>query len=121
MNGDGRDDVVAANAGDSTVGLLLNSLTVATTTAISSSLNPSQLSQPVTFTAAVTSVSSIPNGSIITFYDGAAKIGTGTTSDGVATLITSFSTAAKYTIKASYPGDAFHKVSSKTVKQVVNP
>jgi hypothetical protein len=121
MNGDGRDDVVVADSGDSTVGLLLNTLTVATTTAISSSLNPSQISQTVTFTAAVTSASSIPNGSTITFYNGATRIGTGTTSDGVATLITSFSTAGKYTIKASYPGDAFHKASLKTVKQVVNP
>jgi hypothetical protein len=36
-------------------------------------------------------------------------------------LSTSFSTAKTYTIKASYPGDAFRKASSGTVKQVVNP
>jgi hypothetical protein len=29
--------------------------------------------------------------------------------------------AKTYTIKATYPGDAFHMASSGTVKQVVNP
>jgi Bacterial Ig-like domain (group 3) len=56
----------------------------------------------------------------VTFYNGATEIGAGTTTTGIATLTTSFSTAGKYTIKASYPGDAFHNASSGTVKQVVN-
>jgi hypothetical protein len=73
----------------------------------------------VTFTATVVSNPSVPNGEVVTFYNGATKIGTGTTSNGVASLTTSFSTAGKYTIKASYPGDAFHNASSGTVKQVV--
>lgn len=68
----------------------------------------------------MTSVSSVPNGAVITFYNGASKIGTGTTANGVATLTTVFSSAKTYAIRASYPGDAFHKASSGTVKQVVD-
>jgi hypothetical protein len=122
VNGDGKPDLVVENAFSSTAAVLLNGLAARrTTTKVASSLNPSQVNQPVTFTATVTSRISIPNGSTVTFSNGATKIGTGTTTNGVATLTTSFSTAGKYTIKASYPGDAFHKASSGTVKQVVNP
>jgi hypothetical protein len=53
------------------------------------SLNPSLVNQPVTFTATVKSKSSVPNGSVITFDNGATEIGTGTTTNGVATLTTS--------------------------------
>jgi hypothetical protein len=97
----------------------LNDLTVKTSTEVNSSLNPSQINQSVTFTATITSTSSVPNGSTLTFYNGVKEIGTGTTSNGIASLTTAFSTAGKYTIKASYPGDAFHKASSGTVKQQV--
>jgi hypothetical protein len=126
VNGDGRPDVVAANlyvsqSRDTTgmVGVLLNNFTVSTATRVTSSPNPSRVKEPVTLTATVTSNSSVPNGSTVAFYNGSTKIGTGTTSNGVASLTTSLSKAGKYTIKASYPGDAFHKASSGTVKQVV--
>ena len=56
-----------------------------------------------------------------TFYNGKTNLGTGKTTNGVASLTTSFSKAKTYAIKADYPGDAFHKKSSGTVKQVVNP
>jgi hypothetical protein len=79
------------------------------------------INQSVTFTATTTSNPPVSDGETVTFYNGAAKIGTVTTTNGVATLATSFSKAKTYTIKASYPGDPFHKASSGTVKQVVNP
>jgi hypothetical protein len=75
------------------------------------------VNQAVTFTATVTPTP--PNGEVVTFYNGKTEIGTGTTTGGVATLTTSFSKAGTYTIKASYPGDAFRKKSSGTVKQLV--
>src|ERR1022692_1838087 len=62
-----------------------------------------------------------PNGEIVTFYDGKTNLGPGATANGVASLTTSFSKAKTHTIKARYPGDAFHKASSGTVDQVVNP
>jgi len=132
VNADGRPDVLVANLCNTwrcsgvdwtggSVGVLLNDFTAKTSTEVNSSLNPSQVNQSVTFTATITSSSSVPNGSTVTFYNGATEIGAGTTTTGIATLTTSFSKAGKYTIKASYPGDAFHKASSGTVKQrVVN-
>jgi len=48
------------------------------------------------------------------------ELGTGTTTSGIVTLTTSFSSPGRYAIKATYPGDAFHKASSGKVRQVVN-
>jgi len=132
MNNDGRPDIAVTNScttlrdceknvGVGSVSALLNLLIVTTTTKLTSSPNPSRVNQPVTFTATVTSNPAIPNGETVTFYNGPTKIGTGSTTSGVATLTTSFSTTGTYTIKASYPGDAFHKPSSGKVRQVVNP
>jgi hypothetical protein len=127
VNGDGMPDLVVANYYASrknpvndTVGVLLNSL-AKTTTAVTSSLNPSAFGQPVTFTATITSNPSVPDGEVVTFHSGKTNLGTGTTTHGVASLTTSFSKGGTYTIKATYPGDTFHKASSGTVKQVVNP
>ncbi len=125
VNGDGRPDLVVANyqaapyATNGSVAVLLNETYYASKTALTGSPNPAQVNQPVTFTAAITPAS--PNGELVTFYNGKTTIGTGTTKDGMASLTTSFATAKTYTIKASYPGDAFRKKSSGTVKLVVNP
>jgi Bacterial Ig-like domain (group 3)/FG-GAP-like repeat len=125
LNLDGRPDLVAANGNDSgpggTVGVLLNIFSAKTTTVLTSSPNPSLVNQTVTMTATIASTRSIADGQTVTFYKGETEIGTGTTTNGVAALTTSFSSAGKFAIKANYPGDAFHKASSGTVKQVVNP
>jgi hypothetical protein len=121
LNGDGRPDLAVANYTLGSVSVLLNTTLYATKTTLTSSPNPSVINQSVTFTATTTSNPPVSDGETVTFYNGAAKIGTGTTTNGVATLATSFSKAKTYTIKASYPGDPFHKASSGTVKQVVNP
>ena len=133
VNGDGKPDLITANicttgtpqgsctnsSGD--VGVLLNVLTYTTTTSLTSSSNPALTNQPITFSASIISNPSIANGEVVTFYNGAKEIGTGATINGVAAFTTSFPTAATYTIKASYAGDTFHKVSSGVIKQVVNP
>jgi hypothetical protein len=127
LNGDGRPDIITANncasktSCSGAVAVLLNTTSDKTTTRITSSPNPSGINQAVTFTATVTSALSVPDGQVITFYQGTTKLGTGVTTNGEATLTTSFSKANTYTIKASYRGDAYHKASSGTVKQVVNP
>ena len=121
LNGDGRPDLVVTicqNASCDTVAVLLNETSYKSKTALTSSPNPSQVNQSVIFTATVTPTP--PNGEVVDFYNGKTSLGTGTTANGVASLTTSFSKAGKYTIKASYPGDAFRKPSSGTVKQVVN-
>jgi hypothetical protein len=128
FNNDGKPDLVVDNIYESngntkngSAGVLLNNFTAKTTVTLGSSPNPSLANQAVTFTATVSSVSAVPDGAVVTFYNGINQIGTGATVSGVATLATSFSKAGKYNIKANYPGDTFHKDSSGKEKQVVNP
>ncbi len=90
-------------------------------TVLTTSGSPSFVGQPVTFTATVTSIhGAIPNGGLVTFYDGSTEIGTGTTAGGVATFTTSSLVAKTHIIKATYAGDAIFEPSSGTVKQVVD-
>ncbi len=123
VNGDGRPDVVVTNGNyngnSSSAGVLLNLTQSLSATTVTSSPNPSQVNQPVQFTATVVSSRSVPNGSAVTFYRGKFEIGTGTTTDGVATLTTSFSKADVYVIKATYAGGGFLKGSSGRVRQLV--
>jgi hypothetical protein len=100
---------------------IVNNLPAVTTTRVSSSGSASFINQPVTFTATITSTyGPIPNGEIVTFYDGITSIGTGVTAAGATTFTTSSLSAKTHTIKASYLGDGSFKASSGTVHQVVN-
>jgi len=129
VNGDGKPDLLATNfcadskcATHGTVAVLLNKISQAkTATRVVSSPNPSRVHEAVTITATVASNPIVPDGEVVTFHSGKINLGTAKTTNGVATLTTSFSKAKTYTIKASYPGDAFHRASSGTGKQVVNP
>jgi hypothetical protein len=94
----------------------------ATTTTLVSSANPSNVGQPVTFTATVapTSGAGTPTGTV-TFTDGATSLGTGTLSGGQATFTTSSLSAGNHTITASYGSDAnFSASTSPVLTQVVN-
>jgi hypothetical protein len=119
VNGDGRLDLVALNIGSSTVGVLLNDTSYSTKTALTSSPNPSFVNQTVTFTATITSTPPVPNCEVVTFRHGKTDLGTGMTTNGVATLNTSLPKPTTYIITAAYSGDTYHKASSGTVKQVV--
>ena len=91
-----------------------------TTTALTTSGSPSHFGQPVTFTAAVKwTYGTVPDGELVTFFDGTTTIGTGSTASGVATFTTSSLTVKTHTIKATYAGDAKFKPSSGKVTQVV--
>ena len=124
----GPHPVTASYSGDndnagSTSGTLteyVEKLPVASKTAVSTSGSPSLINQPVTFTATLSSnYGLIPDDEVVTFFDGAAAIGTGFTAHQVATFSTSSLTAKTHVIKATYSGDATFKTSSGTVKQVV--
>jgi Bacterial Ig-like domain (group 3)/Peptidase family M28 len=96
----------------------------ATTTAVSSSANPSVYSQPVTFTAAVTANApggGLPTGTV-TFKDGSSTLGTGALDGtGHATFTTSTLSVAAHSITAVYGGDAgFSGSTSAIVTQTVN-
>jgi hypothetical protein len=99
----------------------LTSAGAATTTTLSSSLNPSQSGQSVTFTATVSSSSGPPpDGEIVTFGDGDTLLGTATLSSGTATFMTSTLPAGSNTITAIYGGDQNLSGSSSTLVQTVN-
>jgi hypothetical protein len=86
-------------------------VTVATIV-LTSSLNPSTYSQPVTFTATLVAGAT---GSV-TFMDGATTLGTGTISSGVATFTTTSNLAvALHNITGVYSGDGSHSAATSPV------
>ena len=94
---------------------------IPTKTIVSSSQNPSNVSQSVTFTATITAtIGTVPDGEFVTFKDGTTALGTGTTTAGVASLTTSSLSAGTHNIKASYAGDVNYQASTSTnLSQVV--
>ncbi len=88
-----------------------------TSTVVTSSINPASAGAAVTFTAVVTGTT--PTG-IVTFYDGAAALGTGTVAAGSATFTTSALGAGAHDIKATYTGSPTHQPSiSPTITQTM--
>ncbi len=102
---------------------------VTTTTTVTSSLNPSQANQAVTFIATVSPANA--SGSVAFYADGSATPIAGCASaplalsngSYVATCSTSTLSAGSHTIAATYFGDGVHGSSSGTLAspQVVNP
>ena len=93
----------------------------ATTTTVSSSVNPSGFQQSVTFTATVSPASSGTPTGTVTFKDGATTLGTGTLGGGVATLATSALAIGTHSITATYGGDtSFIGSTSSILMQTVN-
>jgi hypothetical protein len=92
------------------------------TTRVVTSGTPSHAGQPVTFTATVIShFGKIPNGEMVTFYDGKTALGSVPLSNGTALYTTSSLTSKKHTIKAIYAGDLRFGASHGGVIQVVEP
>jgi hypothetical protein len=91
-----------------------------TTTALTSSLNPSNVGQSVTFTATVTpQFSSTVKGSV-TFYDGTTAVKTVALSGGAAKFTTAALTSGSHTITATYNGSTSFTGSSASLTQTVN-
>jgi hypothetical protein len=91
------------------------------TTALTSSPNPSCAGTPVTLTATVAGVS--PTGNV-QFFDGASMLGTAILSAGQATLlVSSVSPGTHASISAQYAGDANHNRSTSPshTHEVTNP
>ncbi len=96
----------------------LGGLGTATVT-LTSSPNPSQVDQSVTFSAVVSGRGVTPTGSV-TFKEGTTTLGTVTLAGGQASVTTSFTASGKFSIVASYSGDQNYKAAkSKPLKQVV--
>ena len=95
------------------------------TTAVTSSQNPSVIGQSVIFTATVSAVapgSGMTTGTV-TFLDGGSPIGSGTLSGGVATFTTAALAVSNHTLTTSYGGDGNFNGSTGSLTgnpQVVN-
>jgi Bacterial Ig-like domain (group 3)/Autotransporter beta-domain len=124
----GNHTITASYGGDSSFMGSNGSLTAQvvnkadTSTTITSSQNPSEFGQAVTFTATVSAVApgaGTPSGTV-TFLDGGSSIGTGTLSGGVATITTSALASGNHTITASYTGNGNFNGSAFGILQLVN-
>ncbi len=91
-----------------------------TTTAVTSSLNPSSYEQPVTFTVIVSSRGVTPTGTV-TFENGSTPIGSGTLTNGIAIFSTATLATGTSSITAVYGGDTSSLNStSPALNQIVN-
>jgi len=129
LNGDSKPDIAVGNCYSNVcsqqpggVAVLLNTSQGTSTTELTSSLNPSNFGQSVTFTATVSSTGFkvTPTGTV-TFLDGTATLGSGNlNSSGVATFATSSLAVGTHNIVASYGGDSnFASSTSTAVSQLV--
>jgi hypothetical protein len=86
-----------------------------TSSALTSSINPAPLGQPVTFTVSVTAPSGTPTG-VVAFYDGGTFLGTATLdANGVARFTISTLMAGDHSITAFYYGDVLDGTSVSDV------
>jgi hypothetical protein len=118
FNNDGSPDLVVGGAT-----ILLNRIPhpQQTTTSVTSSQNPSNYGQAVTFTATVTAqYGGAPTGTV-SFYDGTTNIGNSNLNNsGVATLTTSTLAVGTHSMTATYNGYAnFLPSTSPVLYQVV--
>jgi Bacterial Ig-like domain (group 3)/FG-GAP-like repeat len=133
-DGNGSPDLLVANmcanqntclAGQDETGsvaVLLNSngSATSTTTALTSSKNPSVYQTPVTFTAVVSASSGTPTGTVA-FFDGKSSLGSETLVSGTASLTTSSLVRGPHSITASYLGAGnFTPSVSAVLSQTVN-
>jgi len=124
----GTHQITAAYSGDTAYGAstgslaeTVNNVVTTTTTAVTSSANPSVTGQAVTYTA---TVSPGPDGGTVAFSDGSAPIsgcdGLQVDTSGTATCTVTYSTTGTHQITAAYSGDTAYGASSNSLTQTVN-
>jgi hypothetical protein len=122
LNGDGAIDVFTANIQLTSNSVLLN--ITGARIQLTSTPNPSQIGQSVTFSATVAAsvqnVATIPTGTV-TFKQGSTTLGTSKLVKGVATLKYSKLSKGKVKVVAQYSGDEnFQPSTSNVIVQVVH-
>ena len=118
---------ITKTGGDNAVlsGLFFDPMAPATTTAVTSSLNPSATGLSVTFTATVSDTSGgVPTGSV-EFYDGSTDLGPGSALSGsgnsaTSTLTTSTLTVGSHSIRALYSPTGDFAGGSGSLTQTVD-
>jgi len=118
----GTDDNNGGNDSASEETLVTDPNKENTTTALTSSQNPSVYGQAVTFTATVTPATTPgPATGSVTFKEGTTVLGTGSLDGtGKATFSSSALSVATHPITAEYSGDSTYNASSDSLDQVVN-
>src|ERR1035438_8899661 len=103
----------------STASVILTVVPATPALSLTSNANPVFMSNAVTFTATISSFATPPTGTV-TFYDGGTQIGTGTVTNGVATLATTALSNQIHSITAVYSGDtSYGPASSGAVSEKV--
>jgi hypothetical protein len=128
FNGDGRLDLAVTNLcmghthdcnTDGGVSVLLKNV-FQPQVKLTTSASPVLVGQSVTFTATVSSAAQpIPDGELVTFYDGASPLASTALAAGTATYSTSALSAKTHSIRATYEGDYNLRSNSKSVSEVV--
>lgn len=90
---------------------------------LTSSANPSQVSQPVTFTATVSGSGGTPTGTVTFAVDGTPHGPVALDGSGQATYATANLSAGQHTVTASYSGDANYTQGNtpEVLQQVLSP
>lgn len=119
LNGDGKPEVVTLDPGIFAV--FVNNTGAPTTTTLTSSARSTVYGQTVTFTAAVTSDSGTPTGTVA-LVEGSTTVGTGTLSSGKVSIPVSSLPAGSNLINAFYQGATGQAPSlSAKLNQTVTP
>lgn len=95
--------------------------TVASTTKLTSSINPSVYQQSVTFTATVSSSGNVTPIGIVAFKDGTNSLASVSLVNGSASFTTSTLSGGTHSMSAVYSGDGNNQASTGTFSQTVNP
>jgi len=122
FNNDGKPDAALSYQASAIVLLNIFAGRQSSTTALTSSVNPSGFNQTVTFTANVTPANGpgTPTGTV-TFYDGNNALGSGALASGTAALSTSALGLGPHSITAVYAGDPnFSGSTAAPLNQIVN-
>jgi hypothetical protein len=121
----GAHPIIATYSGDasnlgSSSAMLMEYIEDPSATVLVTSGSPSFVGQPVTFTATVTSkYGTIPDGELVTFYDGSTALASVSLAGGKAAYTTSALSAKTHYLKAAYAGDTTFLPSIGKVTQIV--
>ncbi|WP_194457828.1 Ig-like domain repeat protein [Bradyrhizobium sp. CCBAU 53421] len=120
----GNFTVTASYAGDTTFAASTATLAEqinasATTTTLTSSANPGNAGQAISFTAHVSGTGGTPTGTV-TFNFGDGTSATAALASGTAALSHSFAAGGSFIVTASYGGDASFGTSTATLAQTIN-
>jgi len=129
VNRDNKPDVIVLNTSQNvfletngSASVLLGKAKFATQINVASSANPSNVGQAVTFTATVSSASSLKPTGTVTFFRDGVSIGRLPLVEGVTQLTTTHLPLGSPTITATYNGsDLFIKSTSPPLTQTVQP